>query len=189
MFRAGELFMSRVQAAMDNWFVNHLPALKTIVRFLFGIVWMIDGALKFQPGFSMIDTIRSAAQGSPAWLAPWFNFWIQITNTNSVFAMYSAGAIELILAFALILGFLRKIVYIVGFLYSLVIWSVPEAFGGPYGPASTDIGVGIIYAFVFLLLMMTNAALGPNKLSLDYIIEKKFPVWRRLAEIRSKKFG
>ncbi len=181
--------MTKVQAAADNWFVNHLSALKTAMRVLFGIVWLVDGALKFQPGFSMLDTIQSAAQSSPSWLAPWFNFWIRITPANQTLMMFAVGGLELILAFGLILGFLRKIVYIVGFLYSLLIWSVPEAFGGPYGPGSTDIGVGIIYAFAFFLFMMINAALGPSKLSLDYLIEERFPSWRRLAEIRGRKFG
>ena len=177
--------MTKVQTALDNWFVNHLSTLKTILRVSFGIVWMIDGALKFQPGFSLLSNIQSAASGAPAWLAPWFNFWINMTNVNPTFLTYSIGAIELALALGLILGFLRKIVYIVGFLYSLVVWSVPEGFGGPYGPGSTDIGTGIIYAFVFALLMIVNAGFGPSKLSLDYLIEKKLPSWRRLAEIHS----
>ena len=178
--------MTKVQTSVDNWFVNHLPALETFMRVSFGIVWIIDGALKFEPGFSMIDTIRSAAQSSPSWLAPWFNFWINLTNT----APPPVGAIEILLGIALILGFLRKIVYILGFLYSLLVWSVPEAFGGPYvAGVSTDIGTGIIYAFVFFLFMIANAALGQSKMSLDYIIEEKFPSWRRLAEIRGIKFG
>ena len=177
--------MTRAQAALDNWFVNHLSTLKTLMRVTFGIVWMIDGALKFQPGFSMLDNVQGAAVGQPAWLEPWFNFWIHLTSINPTFFSYSIGAIELALAFGLIFGFLRKIVYIVGFLYSLVVWSVPEGFGGPYGPGSTDIGTGIIYAFVFFLLMIVNAAFGPSKLSLDYIIEKRLPSWRRLAEIHS----
>jgi len=177
--------MTKVQTALDNWFVNHLSTLKTLLRVSFGIVWMIDGALKFQPGFSMLDNIQGAASGAPGWLAPWFNFWIQMTKINPTFFTYSIGAIELALAIGLILGFLRKIVYIVGFLYSLVVWSVPEAFGTPYGPGSTDIGAGIIYAFVFFLLMIVNAAFGPSRLSLDYLIEKRLPNWRRLAEIHS----
>ncbi len=161
--------------------------MKTAMRVIFGIVWAIDGALKFQPGVSnsMVDMINSAAQGQPAWLSPWFSFWSQTVSTNPSFFVYSVGVFELALAFALIFGFLRKIAYAGGFLLSFVIWSVPEGFGGAYGPGSTDIGTGIIYAFVFLFVMITNAAFGSSRLSLDHLIEKRFPSWKKLAEIRS----
>ena len=36
--------------------------------------------------------------------------------------------------------------------FSLLVWSVGEAFGGPYAAGSTDIGTAIIYAFVFAAL-------------------------------------
>lgn len=180
--------MTNPQVTLDNWFVAHLPALKTSMRVVFGIVWGIDGALKFQPGLSdsMVDMINSAAQGQPSWLAPWFNFWSQTVGANPPFYVYLVGALELALAFTLIFGFLRKIAYAGGFLLSFVMWSVPEGFGGPYGLGSTDIGTGVIYAFVFLFLMIINAAFGPSRLSLDHIIEERYPRWKRLAEIRNQ---
>jgi len=61
---------------------------------------------------------------------------------------------------------------------------VPEGFGGPYGPASTDIGTGIVYALVFLLLMELNATYGASRYSLDAVIERRWPRWARLAEFR-----
>ena len=60
--------------------------------------------------------------------------------------------------------------------------SVPEGFGGPYGPGSTDIGTGIIYSFVFLALIMINAISETSKFSLDYFIERRFQLWKRVAE-------
>jgi len=179
--------MAGVQVRMDSWFVQHLSALKTTMRVIFGVVWGIDGALKFQPGLaaSMTALINSAAQEQPAWLAPWFNFWGQTVSANSTFYVYLVGILELALSFALILGFLRKIAYTGGLLLSFFIWSVPEGFGGPYGPGSTDIGTGIVYAFVFVFLMIVNATFGPSRFSLDFFIEKRFPGWRRLSEIRS----
>src|SRR5256886_3031064 len=77
---------------------------------------------------------------------------------------------------------MRKVAYTAGFLLSLIIWSVPEGFGGPYGPSSTDIGTGIIYAFVFLLLMIINATFGPSRGSLDYAIERRWPAWKNASE-------
>ena len=170
---------------VDNWFVRNLLSLKTIVRIIFGIFWAIDGALKFAPGFvdSFSTVIKHAASGQPSWLAGWFSFWASITSSNASFYVYSIGLIELALAFGIIFGFPRKLSYTVSLLLSLIIWSVPEGFGGPYGPGSTDIGTGMVYAIVSFLLLVINAAFGPSRYSLDFIIERKWPSWKKVAEI------
>ena len=179
--------MASVQVFLDNWFVRHLGSLKTTMRVIFGVVWTIDGAFKFQPGFadSLAQMISDAGQGQPSWLQPWFAFWSQTVSTNPGFFVSTIGVLELALGFALLLGFMRKVAYTAGIFLSLVIWSVPEGFGGPYGPSSTDIGTGIIYAFVFLLLMIINAAFGPSRWSLDYAVERRWPAWKKVSEIRS----
>jgi len=179
--------ITALQSSLDNWFARNVDTLKTVMRVIFGIVWAIDGAFKLQPGFA--DTfqsfISSAPSNQPAWLQGWFSFWASITSSNTTLFFYSVATIELGLAFCLIFGFLRKLAYTIGILFSLLLWSVPEGFGGPYGPSSTDIGTGIIYAFVFIFLLIINATKGPSKYSLDYLIEKKWPSWKRIAEIRS----
>ncbi len=178
----------RLQESADNWFVRHVAALKSAMRVVFGIVWGIDGALKFQPGFAdtIVSQISDAANGQPGWLQPWFSFWSQTVSANPAFFATTIGASEVALAVALIFGVLRKIAYTGGFFLSLVIWSVPEGFGGAYGPGSTDIGTGIIYAFVFLCLMILAATYGPSRWSLDDRIERRWPAWRRIAEFRGE---
>ncbi len=42
--------MASLQTSLDNWFVRNLIPLKTAMRVIIGVVWGIDGALKFQPG-------------------------------------------------------------------------------------------------------------------------------------------
>ncbi|PSN88978.1 hypothetical protein B9Q00_03185 [Candidatus Marsarchaeota G1 archaeon OSP_C] len=59
---------------------------------------------------------------------------------NPTFFVYLVGTLKVVLAISLILGLARKLAYIGGMAFSLLIWSVPEGFGGPYGPSSTDIG-------------------------------------------------
>lgn len=179
---------TRLQESMDSWFVRHVTSLKTAMRVIFGIVWAIDGAFKFQPGMpeSIVGQISEVAQGQPSWLAPWFTFWENTVTVNPTLFVTLVGLSELALGFALIFGFMRKVAYTGGFFLSLVIWSVPEGFGGPYGPNSTDIGAGIVYSFVFLFLLILNAAYGPSRWSLDARIEKRFPRWRRIAELRGE---
>lgn len=157
------------------------------MRVIIGVIWEIDGALKFQPGVAeaLPGMISDAGHGQPLWLAPWFQCRSQAASGNPAHFTFSIGFLELALALTLILGFLRKIGYTGGFVLSLLIWSVPEGFGGPYGPGSTDIGTGIIYAFVFLFLLIINATFGLSRYSLDHLIERRWPKWRRVAEIRS----
>ncbi len=177
---------ARAQESGDNWFVRNVFTLKTSMRIVFGIVWGIDGMLKFQPGVadSLSQMISDAGNGQQGWLHPWFSFWSQAVSSNPSFFVTTIGVLELALAAALILGLLRKVAYTGGSFLSLIIWSVPEGFGGPYGPGSTDIGTGIIYAFVFVFLMILAATYGPSRWSLDAAIERRWTGWRRVAEFR-----
>ena len=167
-----------------NWVVRNVGWLKSFIRVILGIVWLIDGYLKFSPG--LVDSFPALikSEGQPPWLQPWFNFWSSVTSANAAPFVYSIGALEVALGVALVLGFMRKIAYLGGMVLSLLIWAIPEGFGGPYGPGSTDIGTGIIYSFLFLSLIMINTISGPSKYSLDFLIERKYPLWRRVAEFR-----
>src|SRR5437667_5416585 len=64
--------MASVQVFLDNWFVRHLGSLKPTMREIFGVVWLIDGAVKFQAGFadSLAQMVSDAGQGQPSWLQP-----------------------------------------------------------------------------------------------------------------------
>ena len=165
-----------------NWVVRNVSWLKSFIRIILGIVWLIDGYLKFSPG--LIDSFPGLikSEGQPTWLQPWFNFWSSVTSANAAPFVYSIGALEVALGAALVLGFMRKIAYLGGMVLSLLIWAIPEGFGGPYGPASTDIGTGIIYSFLFLSLIIINTISGPSKYSLDFLLERKIPFWKRFAE-------
>jgi len=173
-----------VGEASQKWVLRHVSWLKSFIRIFLGIVWLIDGYLKFSPGLvdSFPDLVRSAGDGQPTWLQPWFSFWSSVTTGNAALFVYTTGVLEVALGAALVLGFMRKIAYLGGIIFSLFIWAIPEGFGGPYGPGSTDIGTGIIYSFVFLSLLIINTISGPSKYSLDFLIERKYPFWKRLAE-------
>jgi hypothetical protein len=178
--------MKSLHSKIDNWFVRSGYKLSRVFAIIFGIIWGIDGYLKFQNNLaaSLSDMISGAAQGQPSWLQPWFSFWTTQAASNPVFWTYLVGALELSLAFALIAGFLRKTAYSGGFILSLFIWAVPEGFGGAYGPGATDIGTGIVYAMTFLFLLMLNASHGTDPYTLDARIEKKVSWWKALAELK-----
>src|SRR5579864_2921994 len=102
------------------------------LRIAFGIIWAIDAVFKWRPSFEngFIDQINSAAQSHQAsWLNPWFNFWTHFLSHNPhLFAMLIAGA-ESLIAIALLIGLARRTTYIVGVIFSLLIWGVAEGFG------------------------------------------------------------
>lgn len=157
----------------------------TAFRIAFGIVWLIDGLIKFaflQPS-DIVSMVQTAGQGQPSWLQPWFNFWVSSASSSPAAAFYSIGAIEVLLGLMLIAGFLRKTVYFGGVLYSLMIWAVPEGFGGPYGSGSTDIGTAIVYAFVFVAMIIAERSAKYGNFSVDALILRKWSNWKRLSEL------
>ena len=97
--------------------------------------------------------------------------------------MYMIAFLEFMLAVSLILGLGRKIGYAGGFILSILLWAIPEGFGGPYNSGVAEIGTGIIYAIVFIFLAITSSIHGRNKYTADYYIEKKADKWKYIAEI------
>lgn len=161
---------------------------KTGVRVLFGAVWLIDAIFKWQPGFraEYLSLLTGAAKGQPAWLVPWFHLISNaVAGAPALFA-YLTAIVETLIAVAVILGFGRKVTYILAAFFAAAIWASAEGFGGPYTVGATDVGTGIIYSIVFLALLAINYHSGPSKLSLDYFIERRFPGWRRVAELGAK---
>ncbi|HYA58370.1 MAG TPA: DoxX family membrane protein [Thermoplasmata archaeon] len=155
-------------------------------RIILGVVWLIDGAFKFTSGYAndFLTAVGNTQSTAPSWLSGWYSFWVTQATNNGNLIVYTVGGLELALGIALVLGFLRKIAYLGGVVLSLLIWAVPEGFGGPYGAGTgaTDIGTGIIYALVFFGLIVINSTYGPSRLSVDHFIEKFFPRWASLAE-------
>jgi hypothetical protein len=94
------------------------------------------------------------------------------------------AAVETLIATALIFGFARKSTYIAAAVFSLLIWSTAEGFGGPYTAGSTDVGASIIYVVVFLGLLALNAYTGTSQYSVDRWLERRISWWWRLAEVR-----
>ena len=158
---------------------------KSAVRVGFGIMWAIDAGLKWRASFraGYLGMLTDASKGQASWLHPWFNFWIDLQRPRVTFFAYLVATIETLIAAALILGFARKITYISGAVFSLLIWSTAEGFGGPYTAQSTDIGTAIIYALVFVALLAMAAQFGPSRYSLDWYIEQRVPWWHRVAEV------
>ncbi len=169
---------------IGNWFRKNSAGIGTFMRVAFGFVWLVDGLLKLQPGTAdaFVQTMQGMVASQPTWLTPWFSFWSGMITQNPNMFVSMIVTCEILLGLTLIFGFMRKIVYGMGALYGLSLWAIPEGFGGPYGPGSTDIGTAIIYVFVFVALMVIASSQGPDKNSLDHWLEKHLGWWAKLAE-------
>lgn len=149
------------------------------VRAAFGVVMAVDAYLKWQPTFAShyVGYIQNAAKAQPNWLAPWFNFWLQIVPPHADFFISATRIIETIIAVGLLLGLARRFTYVLGALFSLLIWATAEGFGGPYTAGATNLGPALVYALVFVALILFARLLGSTPYSLDYHIERRFPLW------------
>ena len=156
-----------------------------ILRLAFGLVWLIDAYLKWQPAFihGYAKNVAEGAAGQPSWLRPWFPFWRHILKIDPHLLAYATAAIETLIAVGLILGLARREVYVVGFVWSIAIWTIPEGFGGSFLSGATDIGTAVMYAFIFVALYgLETLPTATGAWSLDRVLARRLPAWRLLAE-------
>jgi thiosulfate dehydrogenase [quinone] large subunit len=158
-----------------------------VVRILFGVIWAVDAAFKFEPAFynGILQTVKAADAGEPSWLNHWFSPWYRIIGSNPHLFAGIIIVTETLIAISLLFGIARRLNYVLGAVLSFLIWSVAEGFGGPYVSGSTDIGAGFIYVVVFLALYAADSFIAPS-LSLDPIIEKHISWWHVIAHPRTK---
>jgi len=173
---------------VDNRAGLHYPArpslqqyLVGIGRIVFGICWAVAAWLKWQPAFirSFMDTVGGAMNGQPAVVKLWIGTWVGIVHVNPTFFAIAGASIETALALCFLLGAFTNTASVIGICWSLIIWSVPNGFGGPYIMGqSTDIGTAFPYAIICLLLLAVSSG---RYLGLDTILTARLGRWSFLA--------
>jgi nitrite reductase (NO-forming) len=173
------------------------PATATLatasLRILFGVAWLANAALKWFPAFGagFLGLLTDVAQGQPAFLKPWFSFVTAVASDGRASVLATGSAVlETYLAVALLVGFARKPTYLLGAAYTALIWATAEGFGGPYVPgASTDVGAAIVYTLLFAVFLVHDTGVGSGRFSVDSVLERRFPAWRRVAELDASPAG
>ena len=162
---------------------SHWP--RTVLRVGFGVVWLVDAVMKWLPGFraAYMDAVMGEGDGQPGWLEPWFRFWSAVQHPRVTAFEYLVAVVETLIAVAVILGFARKLTYSAAIVFSLLIWGVAEGFGGPYTAGAADVGTALIYAIVFVALLLFSYYDGAAPWSVDAVVERKFSWWYRVAEV------
>jgi len=164
-----------------------LPALTrrvVVLRIGFGVVWAIDAYLKWQPSFvhDFRKTVAEGAADQPHWLSPWFHFWRHVVGLEPHLFAYASAVVETALALGLLLGVGRRVLYLGGAVWSILVWSVPEGFGTPFTPGATDIGTAIMYAILFAALYSLESTANPTVFTLDSRVQKRHPHWAIIGQ-------
>jgi uncharacterized membrane protein YphA (DoxX/SURF4 family) len=167
---------------------RHIPLSSwgpTLLRLAFGIVWGIDAVLKWLPGYrsSFVSQLNGAASGQPAFLHGWFHFWITLQSGTPWIWVDLTILTETALAVVLLLGIARRPGYLLGAAYMLLVWAVGEGFGGPYTAGATDIGSGIIYTLLFLVLLAYSPVSARERLSLDRLLATRNRAWGTIVDL------
>jgi len=162
-----------------------ISAAVSAVRAAFGLIWAINAFLTWRPEFAIhyVGYLQNAALGQPQWLLPWFNMWIGLVSPNPDIFIWLTRIIETLIAIGLLFGLARKWTFIIGGLFSLLIWSTAEGFGGPYATGVSNIGPALVYVLLFAALLIFERVLGRTPYSVDYYIEERFHRWQRVAEL------
>lgn len=173
---------------IDNKMDSHHPRLPFLQQWLigigriaFGISWAVAAWLKWQPAFiqSFMNTVGGATNGQPAIIKLWIGTWAGIVHVNPIFFAIAAASTETALALCFLLGAFTNTASVVGLCWSLIIWSAPEGFGGPYIMGqSTDIGTAFPYAIICLLLLAVSSG---RYLGLDTTLTARLGRWSFLA--------
>lgn len=160
--------------------------LGSAVRIAFGLIWLVDAYFKWQPSFlnGLQDVMHEGATGQPGWLMPWFNFTHAVIAVQPTLPAYGIALVETVIALAVLVGFARKLIYVGGAVWSLLVWATAEGFGRMSSGVATDIGAAIVYSVVFLTLLAADQCERTRPYSVDAVIERRVPWWRRLAEVR-----
>ena len=162
-----------------------LPKRVATLRIVFGVIWLIDAGLKTNHVFvnEFLADFTEGSAGQPGWLHWWFHFWTDVIKSSPHAFAYITIVLELLLGFSLLLGIARRTGYLLGFIFSMAIWAIPEGFGGPYNMSSTDIAQGIIYALVFAALYgLDSIGTARPAWTFDEAIERRLAWWHKIAE-------
>ncbi|MDD5371559.1 MAG: multicopper oxidase domain-containing protein [Anaerolineaceae bacterium] len=159
-----------------------LTATSSGLRAAFGVVWAVDAFLAWQPAFAAhyVGYLQNAAQGQPAWLQSWFQFWINLVTPSAGIFISATRIIETLIALGLLLGLAIQWTYLLGAFFSLLIWATAEGFSGPYVTEAGNLGPALVYVLIFLGLIIMDMLLGLSPYSLDHYLGEMSPGWRRL---------
>jgi len=130
------------------------------VRIVFGVIWLIDGVLEWQPAdfHNFLQLITAMSQGQPAPLAAIISAGQVVAAVNPFLANALLAALETAIGLSLITNILSRWALRISVLLALMIWVFGQGLGMVFIAGATDIQSGPLYVLVSLMLLKTLPA-------------------------------
>jgi len=125
------------------------------IRIAFGVIWLIDGALEWQPAdfHNFLQSITAVSQGQPAPLAALISAGQAVVAINPILANGLLAALETAIGLSLITNRLSRWALGISALLAAMIWVFGQGLGMVFMPGATDIQSGPLYVLVSLMLL------------------------------------
>jgi uncharacterized membrane protein YphA (DoxX/SURF4 family) len=127
----------------------------TSVRIAFGVIWLIDGALEWQPAdfHNLLQFITAVGQGQPAPLAAVIGVGQALVSINPILANAFLAALETAIGLCLITNLFSRWALRISAVLAALIWVFGQGLGMVFMPGATDIQSGPLYILVSLMLL------------------------------------
>jgi nitrite reductase (NO-forming) len=125
------------------------------VRIVFGVIWLIDGVLEWQPAdfHNLSQLITAMSQGQPAPLAALIGAGQAVVAINPILANALLAALETAIGLSLITNRLSRLALRASALLAALIWVFGQGLGMVFMAGATDIQSGPLYVLVSLMLL------------------------------------
>lgn len=118
------------------------PRSRTILRIGFGIIWVFDGILQFQPSMPLglaNDVVRPTVSGAPSWLHPLMLHAISLWNAHPIDLATGTAWIQVGIGLALISSnaAVGRYAAVVAAGWAALVWVVGEGAGGAFASGAS----------------------------------------------------
>jgi cytochrome oxidase Cu insertion factor (SCO1/SenC/PrrC family) len=150
------------------------PLARSVLRWGFGLLWILDGLLQMQqamPTSLTSQVIAPAAQGSPHWLVSLVQVGIDLWERHPLWAATGAVWIQLAIGIWLLVGrsgWFARLGYAAAVAWGLVVWVGGEAMGGILAPGASWLfgapGAVLFYVLAAVALFFPESAWRADRL-------------------------
>jgi len=125
------------------------------IRIAFGVIWLIDGVLEWQPAdfHNFLQLITAMSQGQPAPLGAVISAGQAVVAINPTLANGLLAALETAVGLSLISNTLSRWALRISVLLAALIWVFGQGLGMVFMAGSTDVQSGPLYVLASLMLL------------------------------------
>src|ERR1700730_13089908 len=125
------------------------------IRIVFGVIWLVDGVLEWQPAdfHNFLQLITAMSQGQPAPLAAVISAGQAVVAINPTLATGLLAALETAVGLSLITNTLSRWALRISVLLAALIWVFGQGFGMVFMAGATDVQSGPLYVLGSLMLL------------------------------------